>query len=54
MNSNAFIQGQKDCEKGKPQQSTNPDYIRGYGAQYALEQSQAWFTGQLMESTHND
>ena len=36
-----FIKGQRDCEEGKHQQSNHPDYIRGYGAQYALEESQA-------------
>ena len=43
-----FIKGQRDCEEGKHQQSIHPDYIRGYGAQYALEESQAWFTEQQM------
>jgi len=33
-----FIRGRKDCKEGLPQQSSDPDYIRGYAAQYAIEQ----------------
>lgn len=47
-----FIKGQKDCEEGKHQQSIHPDYIRGYGAQYALEESKAWFTDKQMEKAN--
>ena len=34
-----FLQGQQDCHDGKIPQTTNPDYCRGYAAQYAAEQS---------------
>ena len=47
-----FIKGQRDCEAGNPQQSNHVDYIRGYGYQYALEESQAWFTGKQMEKAN--
>ena len=44
-----YLQGQRDCEVGISQQSQDPDYIQGYGEQYALEQGQAWQIDQLME-----
>ena len=43
-----FAKGKKDCLEGKPQQSKDPDYIQGYGSQYALEQCQTWQTDQMM------
>jgi len=46
-----YRQGQADCEAGIAQQSSDPDYIQGYGDQYALEQGQAWQTEQ-MEAQH--
>lgn len=34
-----FMQGQRDCEQGKPADENKPEaYQRGYGAQYELEQ----------------
>ena len=34
-----FLQGQKDCEAGKPHQEGKSEaYDRGYAAQYELEQ----------------
>lgn len=47
-----FIKGQRDCEEGNPQKSQHPDYVRGYGAQYALEESKAWFTEKQMEKAN--
>lgn len=41
-----FIEGQRDCDKGIPARSNDPDYLRGYAAQYELEQVQAWQTEQ--------
>ena len=49
-----FIQGQKDCAEGLPQRSNDPDYIRGYGYQYDLEQCQAWWTEKAMEKAHGN
>ncbi len=49
-----FIQGQRDCEAGLPQQSDDPDYIRGYAAQYELEQFQTWATEQVMEKANGN
>jgi hypothetical protein len=38
MNTDLFLQGQKDCQEGKPHQSgKGEDYDRGYGCQYELE-----------------
>ncbi len=39
MNTSAYIQGGIDCRKGLPHKpGMHPDYNRGYGAQYELEQ----------------
>lgn len=38
MNTEQFLQGQKDCKAGKPHKSGSDDYNRGYSAQYELEQ----------------
>ena len=47
-----FIKGQSDCERGIPQQSGDPNYMRGYAAQYELEQCQTRKTEQMMEKAH--
>jgi len=44
-----FSQGKRDCKNGLDQLSNDPDYILGYGEQYALEQGQAWQIDQMME-----
>lgn len=38
MNTDEFLQGQRDCKEGVPQRRDNDDYLRGYAAQYELEQ----------------
>lgn len=38
MNTQDFLQGQKDCKAGKAHVSKSVDYNRGYAAQYELEQ----------------
>ena len=43
-----FIDGQRDCrDKGKPEIGRNPEYYRGYGVEYALEQQR---TGRSREN----
>lgn len=38
MNTDLFLQGQKDCQDGKPHESgKGEDYDRGYACQYELE-----------------
>lgn len=39
MNTDQFIQGQRDCRDGKPHEAgKGADYDRGYAAQYEYEQ----------------
>ena len=39
VNADEFIQGQKDCKEGKQTTGNeSDDYLRGYAAQYNLEQ----------------
>ena len=33
-----YFQGRDDCIEGIPSRSDHPDYLRGYGNAYALEQ----------------
>jgi hypothetical protein len=43
-----FIDGQRDCrDYGKPEIGRNPEYYRGYGVEYALEQQR---TGRSREN----
>jgi len=38
-NAGAFLAGEADCIKGNPhRRGCHPDYDRGYGARYELEQ----------------
>ena len=37
-----FIDGQRDCKEGKQPSSGSEDYLRGYGAQYQLEENNSW------------
>ncbi len=40
MNTSDFLQGQSDCDEGKPAKlNASDDYNRGYGAQYQHEQN---------------
>ena len=40
MNTELFLQGQKDCQDGKPHEAgKGVDYDRGYACQYELEQA---------------
>ena len=39
-----FLQGQIDCKEGRPQRRDNDAYLRGYAAQYELEQIQSELT----------
>ena len=39
MDTDRFLQGQRDCKEGKPHEAGKPeDYNRGYGSQYEAEQ----------------
>lgn len=54
MNTEAFVNGQRDCREGIKPASTDTDYLRGYGAQYELEQVMAWKTDQQMERNNEE
>ncbi len=39
-----FLKGQMDCRNGIPHKDLNPEYTRGYSAQYESEQAITWRT----------
>ena len=37
-----YIQGMRDCRDGKESQSSNENYLLGYGIQYQIEEMNSW------------
>ena len=37
-----YIQGMKDCRDGKESQSSNHNYLLGYGMQYQINEMNSW------------
>ena len=45
LSDNDFLKGQRDCKDGSPpMENASDDYLRGYSAQYELEQVQEYLS----------
>lgn len=52
MKLHRFLAGRSDCVAGVPSRSSDPDYLRGYGEAYAMEQCIT--AHYLMEPVHRE